>query len=148
MLRGVVIAGSAVGTIVGCSILVKDFTVTKYSGDETLEGKTVVITGANCGLGKEAATQFAKRKADVIMTCRDLEKCLKSRVEVVLKSGNKNVMCSQLDLASLQSINDFVTRLKKKKKEVNILVNNAGVMRCPRTVTSDGFEMQLGVIFF
>ncbi|RWS00778.1 dehydrogenase-like protein, partial [Dinothrombium tinctorium] len=130
------------------AFLYREIFCEKYTGNEKLDGKTVVITGANTGLGKEAAIQFASRGARVVMACRDLDKCHKARVDVVLRTGNKQVKCSQLDLASLKSINEFVDRFKQKEKNIHILINNAGVMRCPKTLTEDGFEMQIGVNHF
>lgn len=79
------------------------------------------------------------------MACRDLQKCEEARKEIILQTKNKNVFCRELDLSSLKSIRNFVRRFKVEQNRLDILINNAGVMRCPRSVTNEGFEMQLGV---
>lgn len=106
----------------------------------------VIITGANCGIGKETARDLAKRNAIVYMGCRDVVKCEEARKEIVLSTRNKNVYCRELDLASFSSIKQFAKRFKREQSRLDILINNAGVMRIPnRTVTNEGFEMQIGV---
>ncbi|XP_045537758.1 retinol dehydrogenase 13-like [Papilio machaon] len=109
------------------------------------EGKTVVITGANTGIGKEAVWEFAKRGAKVFMACRDMTSCEEARREIVLETGNKFVYCRPCDLASLASVREFVNRFKSEEPKLDILVNNAAVMETPKGVTKDGFETQLGV---
>lgn len=74
------------------------------------EGKVVLITGCNTGIGKETALELAKRKAHVYMACRDLKKCEDARKEIVLESKNGNVYCRECDLASFKSIRNFVTQ--------------------------------------
>ena len=110
-----------------------------------LNGKTVIITGANAGIGKETAVDLARRNARVIMACRSVEKGEKAAVEVRKRSGSDNVVFLQLDLASLTSVRQFAARVLEEEPRLDILINNAGVMACPYTKTEDGFEMQFGV---
>lgn len=110
-----------------------------------LDGKTVIITGANTGIGKETALDLAKRGARVILACRDLNRALKSAEEIRKKTGNGNVFVEILDLASFDSIRSFSEKINKQEERIDILINNAGVMWCPKMLTNDGFEMQFGV---
>nr|XP_020459543.1 retinol dehydrogenase 12-like [Monopterus albus] len=116
-----------------------------WSSPERLDGKTVVITGANTGIGKETAIDLAKRGAKVIMACRDMEKAEAAVKEVIEKSGSENVLCKKLDLSDIKSIREFAETINKEEPKVNILINNAGVMMCPYGKTADGFELQIGV---
>ncbi|XP_044746872.1 retinol dehydrogenase 13-like isoform X2 [Coccinella septempunctata] len=110
-----------------------------------IEDKVVIITGANTGIGKETAKELAWRKAKVFMACRNMKKCEAAREEIVLETKNKYVYCRKCDLASMDSIKKFVEQFKKEEKRLDILINNAGVMRPPYSKTRDGFELQLGV---
>lgn len=110
-----------------------------------LDGKTVVITGANTGIGKETAIDLAKRGMRVIIACRDMEKADAALKEIKEVSGNQNVVCKKLDLADTNSIREFAQNITSEEKQLNILINNAGVMVCPYAKTADGFEMQIGV---
>ena len=111
-----------------------------------LHGKTVIITGANTGIGKETAFDLARRGARVIMACRNLEKAEKSLKEIVQKSGNNNVVAKRLNLASLESIRDFAADINQNEPRLDVLINNAGVMAVQTfTKTEDGFETQMGV---
>ncbi|KAA0704721.1 Retinol dehydrogenase 12 [Triplophysa tibetana] len=117
----------------------------QWSSDVRLDGKTVIITGANTGIGKFTAIDLAKRGARIIMACRDMEKSNIALKEVVESSGNQNVFASRLDLADTKSIREFAEKVNTEEKQVNFLINNAGVMVCPYGKTADGFEMQIGV---
>lgn len=108
-----------------------------------LDGKTVIITGSNTGIGKETARDLSHRGARVVMLCRDLQKAKIAAEEIHQETGNALVVY-HLDLASLQSIKDTATTLKDVEPNIHILINNAGVMMCPRWETKDGLEMQLG----
>ena len=111
-----------------------------------LDGKTVVITGGNTGIGLETAVDLAKRNARVILGCRSVERGERAAVEVRKRSGNDNVVFVQLDLASLDSVRKFAAKILEEEPRVDILINNAGIMGLPeRTLTQDGFEMQFGV---
>lgn len=115
-----------------------------YQKTNRVDGRVVIITGANTGIGKETALELAKRGAHVYMACRDMERCENARAEIVLESKNKYVYCRECDLSSFESVRKFADRFKKERKELHILINNAGVMRCPKMLTKDGIELQLG----
>lgn len=110
-----------------------------------LDGKTVLITGGNTGIGKETALDMAQRGARVILACRDMTKARIAADEIRQRSGNGNVVVKKLDLESLQSVRDLVKEVEEKEERLDILINNAGVMMCPKLQTKDGFEMQFGV---
>lgn len=111
-----------------------------------LEGKTVIITGSNTGIGKETALDLAARGARVIIACRDLQKGEKAMKEIIEKSGNGNIVAKHLDLASLRSVRNFAEEINSSEARVDVLINNAGVMAVPSlTKTQDGFETQMGV---
>ncbi|CAL1599248.1 unnamed protein product [Knipowitschia caucasica] len=133
------------GTVFGCAVLLKNHvTGGRCKSKATIHGKTVVITGANTGIGKETARELAKRGGRIIMGCRDMDKCEAAAKEIRGKTLNPHVYACKLDLASLKSVREFAERIQKEKR-VDILVNNAGVMRCPDWKTEDGFDMQFGV---
>ncbi|XP_032685549.1 retinol dehydrogenase 13-like [Odontomachus brunneus] len=141
-----IVYGSAAVTIVGAAYLTKDYLGgARYKGEEELNNKIIIVTGANTGIGYETVRELARRKAKVIMACRDMQKCEKSRREIVIDTKNKYVYCRKCDLASQESIRKFVKRFRKEYDKLDILVNNAGVMRCPKSYTKEGIEMQLGV---
>ncbi|XP_078062023.1 retinol dehydrogenase 12-like [Mustelus asterias] len=113
-----------------------------------MDGKTVIITGASNGIGRETARELAKRGARVIMACRDLEKSEQVAEQLRAAVCNDNIVVYRLDLASLESIHCFAREVTENEVRVDILVNNAGAAIGPREVTEDGFEMQIGVNHF
>lgn len=117
----------------------------KYTKTNKIENSVVIVTGSNTGIGKETVRELAKRGAHVYMACRDMTKCEEARAEIVVESNNKYVYCRECDLASYDSIKQFVHTFKNEQKRLDILINNGGVMRCPKGVTKEGIETQLGV---
>ena len=103
------------------------------------DGRVVVVTGANSGIGFEAAKVLSRKGAHVVMACRDLDKGERARAEV---GGSAEVR--HLDLASLASVREFAAGVEGP---VDVLVNNAGVMAPPQSRTQDGFELQFGSNF-
>jgi NAD(P)-dependent dehydrogenase (short-subunit alcohol dehydrogenase family) len=99
-------------------------------------GRTFVVTGANSGIGFAAARELAGAGARVVLAVRDVAKGEAAAAEL---AGEPEVR--PLDLADLGSVRAFAAGLDR---DVDVLVNNAGVMATPHRVTADGFEMQLG----
>jgi NAD(P)-dependent dehydrogenase (short-subunit alcohol dehydrogenase family) len=109
--------------------------------------KTVLITGANSGLGYEATRAFAANSATVIMACRSTDRGRQAATEIrdsVVDTG-ATLNVRQCDLASLDSVDSFATGVDRDYDGIDVLCNNAGVMAIPRQETEDGFERQLGV---
>ncbi|XP_066280163.1 retinol dehydrogenase 14-like isoform X1 [Branchiostoma lanceolatum] len=113
-----------------------------HDNGDRLDGKTVIITGANAGIGKETARALAAKGARVILACRDTTKAEAAANDIRETTGNGNVVVEELNLASLASVRKFATRIKKRETSLDILINNAGVSACPKWVTEDGFERQ------
>jgi NAD(P)-dependent dehydrogenase (short-subunit alcohol dehydrogenase family) len=107
-------------------------------------GRTVVVTGANTGIGYEAARVLANKKAHVILAVRSLEKGNVAAEKIRAQNDDANVSVMTLDLADLSSIGKFSDDFKHEHKSLDLLINNAGVMLPPYSKTKDGFEIQFG----
>jgi retinol dehydrogenase 12 len=116
----------------------------QYRKNTKIDGKVVIITGANSGIGKETAIDLAKRGGKVYIACRDVKRGEDALSDIKDKSGSGNVHFLQLDLASMASIHEFSKKFHELEAQLHILINNAGVMACPKAMTKDGFEMQIG----
>ena len=111
----------------------------------SLTGKTVVVTGATGGLGYETAMALAGAGAVVILTGRNEAKGLRAIEGICARFPNALIAYEHLDLASLSSVADFARRFVAGNEQLDLLVNNAGVMALPkRQQTEDGFETQFG----
>lgn len=111
----------------------------------TMDGRTVVITGGNAGIGKETALALARDGARVIFTSRDAARGEAARTEIVERSGSALVEVMPLDLASLASVRAFAERVLAATDRIDVLVNNAGLLLQQRTETEEGFETTFGV---
>lgn len=108
-------------------------------------GKTVLVTGANSGVGFQAAREFARQGAQVLLGVRDVLKGEAARNRIVAELPQANVAIVPLDMASLASIRGFAREFISSGAPLDVLVNNAGVMALPkREQTADGFERQFG----
>jgi len=108
-------------------------------------GRTVVVTGANTGLGKEAARAFAAKGGDVVLACRSESKARDAKADIEADSPDGSLTVLELDLADLDSVRAFAERFTDGFDDLHTLCNNAGVMAIPRRETADGFETQFGV---
>ncbi|MFT6503548.1 MAG: NAD(P)-dependent dehydrogenase (short-subunit alcohol dehydrogenase family) [Crocinitomicaceae bacterium] len=107
-------------------------------------GKTIIITGATSGLGKEATKVLAQKNAHVIMAVRNTEKGDKVKREILQENAKGIISVKELDLSSLFSIKKFAETINKEFETIDVLINNAGVMMCPYSTTEDGLEIQMG----
>ena len=109
-----------------------------------LSGRTVIVTGANSGIGLEAARELAAHGASVTLAVRDRVRGDAAAGRVAERATGP-VEVAPLDLADLSSVRDFADSWAEGHPDgLDVLVNNAGVMAIPRRETADGFEMQLG----
>ena len=106
--------------------------------------KTIIITGATSGLGKEATRVLAMKNATVIMAVRNTQKAEIVASEIRKEYANVKIDIRSLDLGSLDSISSFAKGVLEDYKNLDILINNAGVMMCPYSKTKNGFEIQMG----
>ncbi|XP_017278253.1 retinol dehydrogenase 11 [Kryptolebias marmoratus] len=105
-----------------------------------LTGKTAVVTGANTGIGKFIALDFARRGARVILACRSEARGTAALNEIRQISGNADVHLRLVDVSSMDSVREFAKRILEEEKALHILVNNAAVSGLPKEITKDGFE--------
>lgn len=105
-------------------------------------GRTVVVTGANAGLGLATTRALARRGARVIMACRNTDKASAAARSVRAGQPDADVHVAALDLADLSSVRSFAASIDR---DVDLLINNAGVMGGPRQHTGEGFEQQMGI---
>ena len=110
-----------------------------------LRGRVAVVTGANGGLGFQAARVLAHRGAHVVMAVRSLERGAEAQDAIAREQSSASLELASLDLASLVAVRGAGTRLAAAHPRIDILLNNAGVMATPRRTTPDGHELQLAV---
>ncbi|KAG9274941.1 retinol dehydrogenase 14 [Astyanax mexicanus] len=112
-----------------------------------MRGKTIIVTGANSGIGRATAVELLRRQARVIMACRSQERAEQAAQEIRQEAGPEQgeLLVKLLDLASLGSVRSFCDEIIKEEPRIDVLINNAGIYQCPYTKTEDGFEMQFGV---
>ncbi|KAH8294534.1 hypothetical protein KR044_007734, partial [Drosophila immigrans] len=116
-----------------------------YRKKNRIDGKVVIVTGCNTGIGKETVLELARRGAKIYMACRDPARCEAARIEIIDRTQNQQLFNRTLDLGSLESVRNFVARFKTEETRLDLLINNAGIMACPRSLTADGYEQQFGV---
>jgi NAD(P)-dependent dehydrogenase (short-subunit alcohol dehydrogenase family) len=107
-------------------------------------GRTAVITGANTGLGYEAAAALAAKGATVVLAVRNLDKGNDAARRIEQDTVGAQVELQELDLTSLDSVRAAADDLKANYPAIDLLINNAGVMFTPKATTNDGFELQFG----
>lgn len=112
---------------------------------QDLSGKTAIVTGANSGIGLEAAKALAGKGAIVILPVRSVEKGKQASDEITGVFPDAKLEVMNLDLSSLASIQSFAEAYSEKHADLDILINNAGVMIPPYGKTEDGFELQFGI---
>src|ERR1700677_5165119 len=108
-----------------------------------LAGKTAVVTGANTGLGQQAARVLAGRGAHLVLACRNADKAGRAADQLAAASAGASASAVRLDLASQSSVRSAAEEIRDRFPPVDLLINNAGVMDIPYQRTEDGFELTL-----
>ena len=111
---------------------------------QSLDGKTIVLTGATSGVGLKALEEILFLGANVIMAVRNQEKAEEIKKEMLFEFPNANIQIYPLDLSSFDSIKKFAARIKRNKIDVYGFVNNAGVFKSDKNKTIDGYNMVMG----
>ena len=114
---------------------------------QSLSGKTIIVSGANSGIGYLAAHNLAKLGANIIMACRNTEKAAAAKDNLIKAFPSAKVEIFALDLSDSKSIKDFVIAVTSAFAKVDGLVNNAGVYYPSAAETSDGLNMTIGTNF-
>lgn len=104
-----------------------------------MQGKICIVTGANAGLGYVVTAELAQRGAEVHMLCRSANRGNAAREKIMATTGNDNIHLHLVDMSRQQDIRDFAARFLPT--QVDLLVNNAGVLLPERQESADGIEM-------
>jgi len=110
-------------------------------------GKTVIVTGANAGVGFETALAFYEAGAHVILACRSVINAEQAIDSIQQQKGNGTLEAGLVDLSSLASVKQFAESFIQQHQQLHVLINNAGVMIPPASKTTEGYELQFGVNF-
>ena len=121
--------------------------ISNWSNEDipNLEGKNALITGSNSGLGYFTAKALAKKGCHVLLGCRTLEKAnnTKERLEKLYPSGKFSSL--ELDLSDFKKVVETTKFIFENFKNLDLLINNAGIMHPPKTLNAQGFEIQFAV---
>ena len=110
--------------------------------------RIALVTGANTGIGFEAARALARKGAHVALACRNENKGREALDRIRREAPAASVELLPLDLASLDSVRSCAADFQAKHQRLDLLINNAGVMVPPRSQTAEGLELQIGVNYF
>ena len=112
---------------------------------ECARREVYVVTGANSGIGFNAAQRFAEQGAEVVLVCRSLDKGRAAQARIIASAGHDRVRLEIADFSSMQSVSALADRLAEQYSEIHVLCNNAGSANASRQLTADGFEQTFAV---
>jgi len=112
------------------------------------KGRIAIITGANIGLGYETAIELAKKEMTVVLACRNIDKANRAKKAILKEVPKADLEIIQIDLSRLDSVRTFAKNYLEKHQSLDLLINNAGVMVPPFSLTEDGFELQMAANYF
>jgi len=104
--------------------------------------RIAIVTGANVGLGFEAARVLSDKGAQVILACRNTDKGNEARKRLLARNQHAQLAVEKLDTSDLASVRAFAERIGSRHPRIDLLINNAGIMAVPQQRSVDGFELQ------
>ena len=110
-------------------------------------GKRFLVTGANTGLGFETALELAKKQAEVVLAGRSEQKLVEAKTRILAQVPNAKLEIGVVDLGSVTSVKAYAQHYIESGEPLDVLINNAGIMFPPPSLTVDGYETQFGVNF-
>lgn len=123
--------------------------VVRCDNNVSMSGKTVVITGATAGIGRETAVGLARKGAHIILGCYNMENGKAAKDYIQRASDNANITIKPLNLASLKSVREFAGEIAKEETKIDVLINNAGILApAKKIITEDGFELTFATNYF
>ncbi|XP_067951229.1 retinol dehydrogenase 12-like [Watersipora subatra] len=115
----------------------------KCTSKRRLDGKVVMVTGANTGIGKVTAADLANRGALVYMACRNMDKASQAREDILKENPRANLKLVRLDLASLKSVRECADSFLKEESKLDILIENAGFGSLSHHLSEDDVELHM-----
>jgi retinol dehydrogenase-12 len=112
---------------------------------QSMQGKTVIVSGATNGIGYVAARELARMGAQTVLVSRSAEKCTQSVEAIKKETGNSQVEFIAADLSTNAGVQEVAHEFKKRHTHLDVLLNNAGAMFMSRQVSSDGVEMTIAL---
>ncbi len=112
------------------------------------KGRLAIVTGANIGLGYDTALALAGKGFAVILACRNVDKANAAKAKILGVYPKAKIECMVLDLSSLQSVRAFAKAFAQQHDKLDLLINNAGIMMPPFSLSEDGFESQMAANYF
>jgi len=110
-----------------------------------LANKLCVVTGANSGIGKETVREFARQGAYVIMVCRNEQRAKDAKQEIIIDTGHTGIEIMLADLAIQHEVRELAEQITSEYDDIDLLVNNAGIIPGDREETIDGIEKTLAI---
>ena len=120
----------------------------RIQGSGSMQGKTVLITGADGGIGRNTVHGIALRGARIVMACLNAQLAEPVRNEIIRQTGNSDIEIMQLDLASQTDIRRFAAEFAARYEHLDVLINNAGVFSLKRFETEDNLERTIGINYY
>ncbi|KAK7075959.1 Dehydrogenase reductase SDR member 13 [Halocaridina rubra] len=115
----------------------------RCTSNTRMDGKTVIITGGSAGIGKATAYDLARRGATIILGCRNLAKAQLVIDDIRATTGNEMITAEKLELSDLDSVREFANNIKRKVKNIHVLINNAGTGSPEKVLTDLGLELTM-----
>jgi NAD(P)-dependent dehydrogenase (short-subunit alcohol dehydrogenase family) len=125
----------------GSNAEVRSMAINQPQSAVSMTNKRIIVTGPTSGFGREIAMRLALLGAEVVLACRDLERGERVAEEIAARTGRKDCTVLRIDTSSRQSILEFAQQFSKKFSRLDVLVNNAGILRSKRQASVDGIEL-------